>query len=505
MVLLGVDIGTTNCKAGIVTERGDVAAIATGPTIARQTAEGWDYYDPAELWENVAALMKEAVNQAEGMGPVASIGITSMAEAGLLVNRANGQPISHIVPWYDRRSMPQYERIRAESDVLERFCKTGLHGSFKYGLSKILWLREQSGSLPGNAVWLSVADFIAYRLSGRMATDDTLAARTYAYDIRTRQWDRDWIARFGLAAELFPDVHPSGHSLGTVSEDIAVELGVGSSTTVSVAGHDHLCASFAARAVRPDTVFNSIGTAETLIGILPDKELGQAEFESGLSFGRHVAPGMLFWMGGLSASGGSVEWIRHVLDESVLSYRELEKLVALKEPGPTELIYVPYLSGSGAPKPNPRAKGAFVGLQRQHGRADLAKAVLEGVAYEMEAIRRAAEQVTREPVRRIVSIGGGTRNRTWMSIKADVSGCPHEISSLEEAALVGAALLAAVGAGIFASATEAVAAVRSSVTATMVPDQELHVRYRNRYERAYEPLQKPLRQYYEGLEREGRS
>ena len=200
MYLIGVDIGTTHCKTGLFGAGGAVIKIASSATPSRRDVAGHAFYDPDELWATGAAAIGE-VSTAVDPALIAVVGLSSMAESGLLLDRATGVPRSHIVPWFDPASTPQAATIARESEPFERFHRTGLRSSFKYGLAKLLWIREQHPTAHHGSVWLSVADYIAYRLTGQMATDYSLAARTFAFRIDTLNWDRGR-QRLAQAVEL---------------------------------------------------------------------------------------------------------------------------------------------------------------------------------------------------------------------------------------------------------------------------------------------------------------
>lgn len=492
MRFIGIDVGTTHCKVALFDEKGRTIKLEKKPTITHQSNDGLSYYKPEEIWNIIYGMLKGIVTAADSEG-IISIGIASMAETGLLVDKDTGQPRTEMVPWFDKRSMEQYELLCREGDERELFKRTGLYPSYKYGLTKILWFAQQDPSLLENAIWLSAADYIAYRLTGQLGTDYSLAARTYAYRIDKKEWDQEWLNTFGLEEDLFPVVRPSGIPLGEVQGGSDLPRGI----KVAVAGHDHVCAALAVGAIKPGIVFDSIGTAETLVGALNERELGEEEYSSGLSYGRHVFEGKFFWMGGLSASGGSIEWLRKQLGTEPLSYREINDLLEKTGPGPTGIIYFPYLSGSGAPLPDPRVRGAFLGLKAEHGKGDLLKAVLEGTAFEMESIRRAARKVLDKDIEEFVAVGGGTRNKTWMKIKASISDCIINIPPLNEATLLGAALVAAIGAGVFSSVREAIANLSFKNDMEVVtPVEEIKGSYARIYEKEYLELQKPIRKYF---------
>jgi sugar (pentulose or hexulose) kinase len=317
--------------------------------------------------------------------------------------------------------------------------------------------------------------------------------RTYALHLNEKTWDNKWLLSVGLDPGLFPDLLPSGSIAGRLSKAAARETGLPEGIPCAVAGHDHVCGALAISAVEPGLVFNSMGTAESLVGALDDRPLGPSEKQSGLVFGPHVIPGKRYWMGGLSASGGSVEWLRSLLGEPPLSYSEVEALLEQAPQSPTGILYFPYLAGSGSPHTDLFVRGAFIGLDTSHGRPHLARAILEGAAFELEVIRRAAERISSQSVTVLAAAGGGTRSRTWMQIKADVSGCRIEAQPMPETTLLGAALLAGVGAGLYPDHAAALASLAPSQPVEYLPDEDRHASYQRLYTQGYLALQEPLR------------
>lgn len=498
---LGVDLGTTRIKAALFDADGPLLCRTSRPTPTGQTSEGYFYHDPDNLWDMVASAIREVLPGARGVTPEV-VGVASMAEAGLLVDRVTGAPRTHVLPWFDARATRQAEEIAREEEPLELFRRSGLHPTFKYGLPKLLWLRDREPDITVGAVWLSVADYVVYRLTGRMVTDPTLAARTFVYRVQEQAWDEEWIHHFGLDPVLFPEVLPSGVPAGTVTSEGAAATGLSREAQVAVAGHDHLCALPAAGIVDPGSVLDSLGTAESVLGVVtqpgePAAEgWGRREFDSGLTLAPHVLPGRFCWLGGLPAAGGSIEWLRARLAEEPLSYSDLDRLVEEAGEGPTGILYFPYLSGSGAPCHDQRVRAAFLGLNTSHTRGDMMKAVLEGTAFEAESIRRTAARMTQAGIDEFIVVGGGARNRHWMQIKADVSGCCIQLPSLPEATALGAALTAALGSGALSGAGELVRIATTSRDAgtTVEPDAGRHEEYRRIYEAGYLSFQRPLRQ-----------
>ncbi|MBN2471517.1 MAG: carbohydrate kinase, partial [Anaerolineae bacterium] len=380
MILLGIDVGTTHLKAGAFDLTGAAQQIATRAMITHRLPDGPAYFSPQEVWEQAASALQEVT--AGITGPVAAIGITSMAETGLLIDRKTGRARSEMLPWFDTAAQPQAAALAARVEPQAFFIKTGLQPSYKCSLAKLLWLRQRDVAAFRDAVvWLSAADYIAYRLTGVFATDYSLASRTCAFNIARLAWDEAWLAALALPAAIFPPAFPAGTPAGTTTA-AGEALGLPPGIPVAVCGHDHVCGAFAAGASRPGTVFDSMGTAEALIGALPARPLTAEDYAAGPMVGCHTVSGSHYWMGGLSTSGGAIEWLRAQLGPTPLSYAELMALLDSAPAGPTGILFFPYLLGSSSPHRDPHAPGAWIGLRASHTRADLAKAVLEGTAYE---------------------------------------------------------------------------------------------------------------------------
>ncbi|WP_028608845.1 FGGY-family carbohydrate kinase [Paenibacillus harenae] len=484
-MIVSLDIGTTNIKAGFYDESGSLLAEAHRPNESRMHPDGFVYYEPELLWGQIAAMMIQLSSAAGKQSAVHAIGITSMAESGLLVDRSTGMPRSPIIPWFEQCSLGQAKRIEDETDVFEQFRATGLRPSFKYGLAKLLWLKSRDEEAHRSSVWLSVSSYAAYRLTGHMAEDYTLAARTYAFRITDKNWDVPLIRHFGLEESLFPPVIPAGIPVGTVPPSTAKALALPAGASVYLAGHDHVCASLAVGSVHAGGIYNSMGTAETVVGAFAARELTQNDFSSGLTYSLHPFPDHLFWMGGHSSSGGSVEWLRGLIGDEKASYARIMELLNEVPREPGGILFLPYLSGSGAPSPDPYAKAAFIGLTGRHGKGDLLRSVLEGNAYQIEAIRRCAETVSGSRIGRMRVVGGGIRNHHWLQIKADVSGITLEVPDVPEAALAGAAMTAGVGSGLYASFEEAASLAAVRLQAVFTPDPERHLAYRKLYEEQF--------------------
>ena len=499
MMLLGIDIGTTNIKAGLFTKEGVCHSLTSRQNITYRGSDGGLYYNPNEIYQTVCSVVSELKLKVDS-NQVKAIGIASMAETGLIVDKKTCLPKYPFIPWFDTRASSELDKIYASTQPLEQFTKTGIRPSYKCALSKMLWLKNQEAKILDDAIWMNVADYIAYRMTGSIKTDYSLAGRTCVFRIDRKMWDQAILETHDLDVSTFPPVVPSGDVAGHLHKESALELNLRAGIPVSISGHDHVCAAFGVRVVIGDILseflIDSMGTAEALMGSINERKLREQEFDSGFAFGCDVVPGRLYWMGGLSASGGSVEWMRRLLGNPQLTYEEMDRLIIEAGEEPTRILYFPYLSGSGSPHSNVNVRAAFIGLNSAHKQADMIKAVLEGTAYEMEFIRRRAKSDLRIGVDKIAAVGGGTKNLKWLQVKADVFGCPLRIPDVKNATLLGAALLAGIGSGTFNDEVEVAEVVKHADgfgEYVISPHDDRHKMYADLFENGYLAYQEPLR------------
>src|SRR5215207_2039450 len=241
MTLLAIDVGTTHCKAALFSQAGKLLHVASRPMVVER-ADSSDYasYEPERLWRILCEAIGEVTARAD-QPRLAAIGIASMAETGMLLDRRRGVQRSPFLPWFDTAAAPFAELIEQQALAAERFGIFGIHPSFKCSLAKILWWRKHAAQTLTGMVWLSVADYIAYRLTGTLATDYSLAGRTYAFALRRRAWAKTWLEQLGLSGELFPAARPAGTASGVSSSGFE-QIGLAAGIPVVIAGHDYFSA-----------------------------------------------------------------------------------------------------------------------------------------------------------------------------------------------------------------------------------------------------------------------
>jgi xylulokinase len=459
--LIGVDVGSTHVKAALVVPGSGVVHVARRAT-PTNVVRGGAWHRPEELLAAVESAIAECA-AASTSGPVA-IGIASMAEAGCGLG-ARGRPTGRILAWYDSRPAPQAEWLERRIGAPELFARTGLRPEAKYTLPKLLWLREHDPrSAARMARWAGVAELVAHRLAGRLVTNASLACRSAAFDVAARRWDPDLLALAGMTPERMPEVLPLGAAAGGLIASVAARLGLPSGIPVAVAGHDHMAGAIGAGAVGPGDALDSMGSAEVAALVTAAPALDDEGRRCGFSCGCHALDGTWYLAGGLQASGALVEWFI----DRFLSGAEQDRadparydafldLLAQAGPMPVQPLVRPYLRGRTAPRRDTSARLSIEGLTEAHGLPDLAAALIDGAAFHVRWMIDELVRLTGTAPRRIRLVGGGTRNPRWLAAKAALGPGRLEVARTEEAAALGAALVAGRASDVYGSAAEALA------------------------------------------------
>ena len=430
---IGIDLGTTHMKSAVFDEQGtliELLKIATPVT----TDDYGQIYQPEEFCDLVKGQLSQFLKRYEN---ICGISITGMSEAGLIINRVTGKEATPILPWFDQRTVGLASQVSKEEEQ-NYFCKTGLRNNYKYGIYKYLWLLEHSDIKTEDSLWLSVCDYIAWKLTGEFVTDPSFAARTYVYDIINHCWDEERLTGYGLSKHNFPRVLPSGERVGFLSKDGTLAYTGKKNIMVCIGGHDHICAAYAVIHEDTNRVCNSIGTAETFLGISDNIVLTEQDYHSGMVYGAYVNGKCNFWMGNISSSGQSIEWFRKKVQKNPMSYPEVDSLLAFMPKEPTDILYFPYLSGIGTPRFQPEACGGFFGLRESHTKGDLLKAMIEGINYQGKWILSLLPDKEKNKIGTITCVGGAAGSAPWMQIKANILEIPVTVPDVTEATLLGA-------------------------------------------------------------------
>jgi sugar (pentulose or hexulose) kinase len=442
-LVLGIDIGTTNTKVAVavVDESGvRLRAVATASTP-----------EPDELRTGLLALLRRVLR---GSTAPEAVGIASMAETGVPLG-SSGVPLSPWLRWNDHPAGAEADALarRLGRDHLIR--ATGVRPSAKVPLAVWAWLRaHRRETWDAMTAWAGVGDLAGYLLTGRLATDHTLAGRTMAYRLAgpgeplAGAFDADLLAEVGLRPAQLPAVVPPGEIAGRVTDPEFVACGLRAGTPVVVAGHDHAVGAYACGVRAPGDVADSIGTAEAVMSVVagcPDPvPIGRAGMSTVVTVdGRHRAV-----LAGSSSAGAAIGWwLEHEGGGADPAGLFDEVLAAGDEP--TGVIVLPYLSGRQAPAPDPAARLRVLGRQPAHGPADLAKALLEGLCLQTRWMLAEQVRLAGGPAEPTVHLFGGpvAANPAWVQLKARVLPGALRVVREAEPVAAGAAIVAAVRSG----------------------------------------------------------
>ena len=306
--LVGVDVGSTHIKAALVAPGSGVLHVARRATETHAVRGGGAYHRPNELLAAVSSAIAECVDAAGARHRPVAVGIASMAESGVPIDRRN-LPVGDILAWHDPRPERQAAWLERQIGAAPLFARTGLRPEPKYTLSKLLWLREhKAADFTRLRHWAGVAELVALDLTGNLATNASLACRTLAFNVTARAWDAELLALASLGPDEMPVVLPLGKAVGGLTAAAATRLGLPAGTPVAIAGHDHLAAALGAGVTKPGDVLDSMGSAEATLLVAERPALADEIRRGGFSTGCHAVDGLAYVSGGLQSSGALIDW-----------------------------------------------------------------------------------------------------------------------------------------------------------------------------------------------------
>jgi xylulokinase len=462
--LAGIDVGTSGVKAVLIDEAGGLAAEATEPYPLYSPEPSWYEQDPQDWWDGTVRTLCRVLAES-GVDPshVAGIGLSGQYH-GLVVLDAQRNVLRRSILWNDQRTARQSDDIveRVGKETLLRVCAT--RGAPYFTACKLQWVRDHEPRVYEKIDKLMLPkDYVRFRLTGELATDETDASGTLFLDIPHRRWSREVIDRLGVDGHILPDVVESTAVSGQVSESAAQATGLKKGTPVAGGAGDQAAAAIGLGIVEEGTAAYSIGTSGVIYVSTDDVRIDEAGRVNTFC---HAVPGKWCLLACVNAATASYQWfIDSFADQergeasrgSRNIYQILEEQAGQAPPGSDGLLFLPYLSGERHPHTDTRARGVFFGLHTGHRKPHFLRAVMEGVAY---SFRDCLEVVRENGVRvsQIRATGGGAHSPLWMSIQTSVSSEPILLmDSRSGGAPFGAAILGGVGAGMFTDVKEACA------------------------------------------------
>jgi xylulokinase len=473
--ILAHDLGTTGDKITLFdAESGAVVASVFEAYDTAYPHPNWAEQDPADwqraLHQGTRRLLAQATALPTPVAPgdIAVVSFSGTMNGALAVD-ADGVPLRSAILWADQRGIAEAQLLADRCGEAHVYRTTGTRVTPSCSAAKFLWIqRHQPEVYSRTRFFLQVKDYAAFLLTGVFASDYSDASNTNLFDLEARAWATGLITTAGLDPAKLPPLFPSTAVTGRVTPEAAKHTGLLAGTPVVVGGGDGACATVGAGAVHPGDAYANIGSSAWL-AVAADRPLLDPEMRTfNLA---HLDPELVICLGSMQAAGGAFDWLERLLRGEAEGdlHDALSLAAASVPPGANGLIFLPYLLGERSPYWNPLARGAFVGLTMSHGRPEVARAVLEGVAFNLRLILDAFQsQGVVIPAMRL--IGGGARSPLWRQILADVLGMPILLPELvTEATSLGAAIAGGVGVGIFDNFAVADRFIRTAVAAQPKP------------------------------------
>jgi glycerol kinase len=437
-LILAIDQGTTGTTCIVFDGEGRIAGRAYSEFQQHFPRPGWVEHDPNQIWEVTRRVAAEAISSAGIEGcELDGIGIANQRETVVAWDPASGEPIHRAIVWQDRRTADRCDELRAaghETLVRER---TGLTLDPYFSATKIEWLLRNAEG-PERAVFGTVDSWLLFKLTGRHVTDYSNASRTMLFDIRKLGWDAELCGLLGIDPARLPEPLPSSHIYGATSE-------FGGEVPVAGIAGDQQAALFGQACHRAGMAKNTYGTGSFVLlntGSEPPPPAEGLLATVAWGLGDEVDYAL---EASIFVTGAAVQWLRDglgVIDEA----GETEPLAASLRSN-DGVYFVPALTGLGSPHWDPYARGTIVGLTRGSGRAHLARAALEAIAYQTVDAVRAQEAAAGKRLEVLKADGAAVANRWLMQFQADLLAAPVVVPEIAETTALGAAYLAGIATG----------------------------------------------------------
>jgi len=487
---MGVDLGSTRIKSVVFDKSGNIAGSAVTNTpieYAKNNGEEWIFYRPEKVWENVCNVISSASKNIDG--DISCIAVTGMGMDSVPLD-SHGEPLYPFISWRDLRGSDIFQSAALRFGVERMYEITGQLPRYLNSVIRYLWLRENEPHLYGKTEqWLTIEDFVNYKLSGSMATDYSMASTTLVCGT-DRKWSDVMLDFFGVDKHLLPEILPAATVLGKISPEAAQLTGINAEALIVLGGHDYHCGAVSCGVFDETKLVMSTGTYECLTTSVKTANPTKDTLSRGMSYEGHVLPDRFSLSTGM-IEGGVLDWWKGnyetdiIRDSGKTSTQEIwaaitsqitDLQVRLNTP-----LFMPHLYGCDAPENDPESKGAFVGITASTTKADMLYAVFEGVNFQSLSIVRSMEKAVNSKFDTIHAIGSVTNNRFIMQQKADILGSSIWTEPKNtESVLLGAAILAGVGAGIYKDVSDAYNYMDKELL-EFKPNMEMHELYTERY------------------------
>jgi xylulokinase len=449
--LLGIDLGTSATKTVLFDEELNILASASAGYPLYQPHNGWAEQEPEDWWnaavETVGSVLKESGIPADR---IAAVGISGQMH-GLVMLDANGDVLRPSIIWCDQRTAAECDVITelvGAKRLIEITANPALTG---FTASKIMWVKRNQPDIYAKCRHILLPkDYIRYKLTGEFATEVSDASGMQVLDVGKREWSEEVLGKLGIDPALFGKVYESPDVTGYISGGAAKATGLSVKTAVVGGAGDNAAAAVGMGVVSEGRAFTTIGTSGVVFAHTDDVTIDP---DGRVHTFCCAVPGAWHVMGVTQAAGLSLKWFREQFCAD-MTYDGITELAAASPVGANRLLYLPYLMGERTPHLDAGCRGVFFGLSGMHTKADMLRALLEGVSYSLRdcvEVLRGMGVGTSE----MLACGGGGTSAFWRQMLADLFGCPVRTAVSSEGPALGAAILAGAGAGIYKSVPEA--------------------------------------------------
>lgn len=486
MAVIGIDVGTTGCKATLIDDSGEIGISRYIEYKANNSALGFQEIDPNHVWESVLFVTSQCVTEHNKKEKIAAISVSSLGEAVVPLNE-KGEVLGAGILYTDPRGtkeITQLERRISRKRVMEI---SGIYPQKMYSLPKMMWMKKHLPEVYNQTKYFVPFDgFILFRLGAPVHTNYSLAARTMAFNVTEKKWSHEILDAAEVDSAKMPEAVMSGTVVGKISSELALKLGIDTDTLLVAGGYDQPCAALGSGAYLPGTASDGLGSVESITPIFDKPLLNEKMAEYGFACVPHIIKDMYVTYAMSYTAGRLFKWYRdtfakhEILRAKAKGCSIYELLIDEMSDSITDLYMLPYLAGAATPYMDDDVRGAYIGLTLDTTPNDLIRAALEGITFEsmvnIEHLRMAGIEV-----KQLKATGGMTQSDKYMQMKADMMGI--EITTLEcsEAGTLGAGILAAVAAGIYSNVDEAVKNV-VKVGKTYMPDMNKHQDYKDKFQ-----------------------
>lgn len=484
MLFIGVDLGTSAVKLLLMDEKGKIEKIVSKEYPLYFPHPGWSEQKPEDWFTKSMEGIRELVAECD-RAQVKGISFGGQMH-GLVALDENDEVIRPAILWNDGRTGKQTDYLNniIGKDKISKYTANIAFAGFT--APKILWMKENE---PDNFARIRKImlpkDYLAYKLSGTFCTDYSDASGMLLLDVEHKCWSEEMMGICGITEEQLPRLYESWEPVGCLKPEIAEALGLPKDVKVIAGAGDNAAAAVGTATVGDGGCNISLGTSGTLF--ISSRDFGVDENNALHSFAH--ADGNYHLMGCMLSAASCNKWW---MDEILKTTKYQEEQAGITKLGENPVFYLPYLMGERSPHNDPDARAAFIGMSMDTTREDMTLAVLEGVAFGLRDSLEVARSIGADPERTKIC-GGGAKSPLWRKIIANVMNMKVDIIESEEGPGYGAAILAAVGCGVYPSVEEAAKAL-VKVVATEEPDADLTAKYEERYRkfRAFYPALKGM-------------